>query len=75
MSLKLTIPEEGESLCHWCETPFVRKSGGNRQRFCTADCRHLFHKAARLYTEHLVRDGYLTMQGLKSWATGVSKND
>jgi hypothetical protein len=61
------LTTEPSPSCPWCGKPFApRRSGGSRQTFCGADCRHRFHRAARQWAESAVAAGILTIADLRS---------
>ena len=54
------------ALCQWCETPFLPKAvGGHIKKFCSAQCRNLYHAAARKWVQRAVSVGLLSIADLK----------
>jgi hypothetical protein len=57
--------------CLWCRDSFTpRASGGKPQRFCSADCRTVFHKAARVWAEREVIEGRADVAALRDTLAG-----
>jgi hypothetical protein len=52
--------------CLWCSRSFEPRRGGSRQTYCRPACRAAYHKAARLWYERAIANGWLTVQDLRS---------
>jgi hypothetical protein len=51
-------PGEDGCACQWCGRPFAaRVTGGSRQRFCSAACRHALDTAARRWVLRALEAG------------------
>ena len=53
--------------CLWCGLPFKpRKLGAHIKKFCSPQCRGLFHNAARRWAEQALGRGDITVGDLKA---------
>ena len=55
-----------ETICLWCAAPFTLRRGGSPKKFCSARCRHEFHRCARRWAEAAVAAGALSVDVLKN---------
>ena len=55
------------AVCLWCDAPILaRKLGAHRKKFCSPQCRGLFHNAARRWAEDALARGELSVGDLKA---------
>jgi hypothetical protein len=65
-------PGEDGCACLWCGRPFAaRVTGGSRQRFCSAPCRHALDTAARRWVLRALEAGLLSADMLKAAQTSA----
>lgn len=54
--------------CLWTGALFEPvNTGGNEKVFVSSAARAEAHKAARLYTEHLIERGFMSWESLRQW--------
>ena len=53
--------------CDWCGHSFrPRLTGGKGQRFCSAQCRKLFHSALHAYAARKLEQGGVSIRELRA---------
>ena len=58
--------------CLWCEAKFApRKTGGKAQRFCSPECRAVFHNAAHRWLLKAIDDGTVPVAAIRNGATAT----
>jgi hypothetical protein len=55
--------------CLWCGRQFAAKTvGAHAKRFCQPSCKDQFHRAARLWAEHAIAKGKLSVTDIQQAA-------